>query len=91
MSDDVSMNALAGSIADRASAILAAGCDMVLHCNGRLEEMREVADRTPELSGRSLQRAARALASRQPPQPFDRGAARVELDGLMARAGMAGA
>jgi beta-N-acetylhexosaminidase len=91
MSDDVSMNALAGSIPDRASAILAAGCDMVLHCNGKLDEMREVAGRTQELSGRSLQRAARALASRQPPQPFDRAAARAELESLMERAGMAGA
>src|SRR5277367_6483528 len=43
MSDDVSMNALAGSIAERTRAIVAAGCDMVLHCNGKLEEMRQVA------------------------------------------------
>ena len=43
MSDDVSMNALAGSLAERTRAIVAAGCDMVLHCNGKLDEMREVA------------------------------------------------
>jgi beta-N-acetylhexosaminidase len=91
MSDDVSMNALAGSIADRTRAIVAAGCDMVLHCNGKLDEMREVAAETPELSGRALQRAERALASRQPPQPFDRSRARAELDGLIERAGMTGA
>src|SRR6185437_4754843 len=36
MSDDVSMNALAGTIADRTAAVFAAGCDMVLHCNGKL-------------------------------------------------------
>ena len=40
MSDDVSMNALAGSIAERTRAIVNAGCDMVLHCNGKLDEMR---------------------------------------------------
>ena len=91
MSDDVSMNALAGSIAERTRAIFAAGCDMVLHCNGKLDEMREVARETPELSGRALQRATRALASRQPPQPFDRPRARAELDALIERAGMAGA
>ena len=51
MSDDVSMNALAGSIAERTRAIVAAGCDMVLHCNGKLDEMREVARETPELAG----------------------------------------
>ncbi len=57
MSDDVSMNALAGSIAERTRAIFAAGCDMVLHCNGKLDEMREVAGETPELSGKALERA----------------------------------
>jgi len=91
MSDDVSMNALAGSIAERTRAIVAAGCDMVLHCNGKLDEMREVAHETPELSGKALQRARMALASRKPPQPFDRLAARAELDGLIDRAGLAGA
>jgi beta-N-acetylhexosaminidase len=80
MSDDVSMNALAGSIAERTRAIFASGCDMVLHCNGKLEEMREVARQTPELSGKPLERAARALASRTAPQAFDRLKARIELD-----------
>jgi beta-N-acetylhexosaminidase len=89
MSDDVSMNALAGSIAERTRAILAAGCDMVLHCNGKLDEMREVARETPELSGTALERARRALASRKAPQAFDRLKARAELDALMDRAGTA--
>jgi beta-N-acetylhexosaminidase len=89
MSDDVSMNALAGSIAERTRAIVAAGCDMVLHCNGKLDEMREVASQTPELSGRALQRANKALASRREPQPFDRNAARTELDALVQQTGMA--
>jgi beta-N-acetylhexosaminidase len=87
MSDDVSMNALAGSIAERTRAIVTAGCDMVLHCNGRLDEMREVARETPELSGMALQRANRALASRKPPEPIDRQAARAQLDALMDRVG----
>jgi beta-N-acetylhexosaminidase len=91
MSDDVSMNALAGSIAERTRAIISAGCDMVLHCNGKLEEMRDVARETPALSGKAKQRAARALASRKPPLPFDRKAARAELDALIERAGTAGA
>src|SRR6202795_2374815 len=82
MSDDVSMNALAGSIAERTRAILTAGCDMVLHCNGKLDEMREVAAETPELSGMALERARRALASRAAPQAFDRLAARAELEAL---------
>jgi beta-N-acetylhexosaminidase len=57
---------------------------MVLHCNGKLDEMRQVAAETPELSGKALDRAQRALASRKPPQPFDREAARAELDALTA-------
>jgi beta-N-acetylhexosaminidase len=91
MSDDVSMNALAGSIAERTRAIIAAGCDMVLHCNGDLGEMRAVAAETPELSGRALERANRALASRRAPQAFDRVAARAELDALIDRARAVGA
>jgi beta-N-acetylhexosaminidase len=88
MSDDVSMNALAGSITERTQAIVSAGCDMVLHCNGNLDEMREVAREAPLLSGLALERARRALASRKPPQPLDRVAARAELDELIGRAGV---
>jgi beta-N-acetylhexosaminidase len=92
MSDDVSMNALAGSVAERTRAIFAAGCDMVLHCNGKLDEMRPVARETPELSGKALARAKRALAARKAPLAFDRAAARAELDALIERgAGAAGA
>jgi beta-N-acetylhexosaminidase len=61
---------------------------MVLHCNGDLDEMRAVARETPELSGKALERASRALASRKAPQPFDRQTARAELDALINRAGM---
>jgi beta-N-acetylhexosaminidase len=91
MSDDVSMNALAGSVAERTRAIVAAGCDMVLHCNGKLDEMREVAQNTPQLSGPAKVRADAALASRRAARPFDRTAARSELAALIAQAGTAGA
>ena len=91
MSDDVSMNALAGTIAERTRLALAAGCDVVLHCNGKIEEMREVAGQAPGLSGKALERATRALAARRLPQPFDRAAARVEFDALIARANTASA
>jgi len=61
MSDDVSMNALSGDFAARTDAILAAGCDVVLHCNGDMGEMRAVTARTPVLTGRAAERATRAL------------------------------
>lgn len=89
MSDDVSMNALQGTIADRTRALLAAGCDMVLHCNGVLDEMRQVARETPVLAGEALKRADRAIASRKAPQPFDRYTARAELDELIGQTGTA--
>jgi beta-N-acetylhexosaminidase len=87
MSDDVSMNALAGSIAERTRAAFAAGCDVVLHCNGKLDEMRQVAGETPELSGKTLERARLALAARKSPLAFDRTAARAELDALIGQLG----
>lgn len=87
MTDDVSMNALQGTIAERAGASIAAGCDIVLHCNGNAEEMRDVAANVPLLAGKALARADGALAARGAPQPFDRKQARAELDELVARAG----
>jgi beta-N-acetylhexosaminidase len=61
MSDDTSMKALSGDFPTKAASILAAGCDLVLHCNGVFEEMSGIASRTTTLSGKSLQRAERAL------------------------------
>jgi beta-N-acetylhexosaminidase len=86
MTDDLSMAALSGSIGERSRAALAAGCDVVLHCNGKLDEMRAVAAATPELSGEAARRAAAALASRQAPAAIDRAAARREFDALMQQA-----
>jgi beta-N-acetylhexosaminidase len=87
MSDDVSMNALQGTIADRTRAIIAAGCDMVLHCNGNLAEMEQVASETPVLGGEALARANRAIAGRTGPQAFDYEQGRAELELLIGRAG----
>lgn len=76
MSDDVSMKALSGSIAERSRAALAAGCDVVLHCNGDLAEMTQVAGAAPELAGAAAQRAEAALAQRKASDEFDVDAAR---------------
>jgi beta-N-acetylhexosaminidase len=79
MSDDVSMRALSGTIAQRTAAALAAGCDLALHCNGDLAEMRAVAANAPALTGRAAERADRALAARRTPEPLDEAAARAEF------------
>lgn len=84
MSDDVSMNALSGPISVRVKAALFAGCDVVLHCNGRIEEMREVAEEAKPLEGPALRRAERALAQLGPAAAFDRDAAEARLGELMA-------
>jgi beta-N-acetylhexosaminidase len=76
MSDDVSMNALSGTIAERSRDALAAGCDVVLHCNGDLTEMAAVAGVVPELAGDAASRADAALARRTAPEEFDTDAAR---------------
>jgi beta-N-acetylhexosaminidase len=83
MGDDVSMNALSGTIAERARVSLAAGCDLVLHCNGKLDEMRAVAEQAPELAGDAARRAAAALAVRKSPSGIDLPAARREFAAMM--------
>ena len=63
MSDDTSMKALSGDFPEKAEAILAAGCDMVLHCNGVMEEMQGIVSRIRPLAGKSLERANAALSA----------------------------
>ena len=76
MSDDISMGALSGTLAERSRAAIAAGCDIVLHCNGDLAEMSAVAGAVPTLSGEAAARAQAALAQRKAPEEFDVEAAR---------------
>ena len=87
MSDDVSMQALSGTIAERTAAAIAAGCDLALHCNGRMDEMVAVAAHSPLLSGKALARAERAAALRVTPGDFDEVAARAEFAALMGGVG----
>jgi len=84
MSDDISMKALSGTLAERSRATLAAGCDVVLHCNGSFAERREAADACPPLSGDAKRRADAALAQRRTPAPFDVAAAREEFAAMSA-------
>ncbi|MFK4823861.1 beta-N-acetylhexosaminidase [Paenochrobactrum sp. BZR 588] len=62
MSDDISMKALSGDLGDLAEAIITAGCDIVLHCSGDIEEMQKVAARTIALEGKAKRRADLALS-----------------------------
>lgn len=83
LTDDLSMRALGGPIGERARRAFAAGCDLALHCNGRMAEMKAVARASPPLAGEAAARAARALAARRPPEPVDRPALAARLDRLL--------
>jgi len=83
MTDDLSMEALSGSIGDRTAASIAAGVDMALHCNGDMAEMRDCASHCGLLEGAALARADAALARRHAPDPVDIHALEAELDGLL--------
>jgi beta-N-acetylhexosaminidase len=62
LTDDLSMKALKGSFTERAAGSLAAGCDVVLHCNGDMSEMRQVADGLSPLSAAAKARYERGQA-----------------------------
>lgn len=84
MNDDISMNALKGTIAERAAAVIAAGNDVLLHCHGIMEEMVQVADHAPVLAGASLLRAQAVEAAFGTGDGADEQALRDEFNALIA-------
>lgn len=86
MTDDLSMHALSGPFGQRAKKALAAGCDVILHCNGEQSEMEPIAANTPRLAGKAAARADAALAMRRVPDDFDRSAASARLSELLGEA-----
>ena len=87
ISDDISMGALAGSLAERAVRSLDAGCDLALHCNGVMSEMVEVAQAVPPISSAAQARLVRGEAVRRRRRDeIDRRAAGLRFGELMAAA-----
>jgi beta-N-acetylhexosaminidase len=85
MTDDLSMKALSGGFTERAEAALAAGCDVVLHCNGDMDEMQAVAKGVGKLRGAAKRRAGAAMARlARTPEPLDEPAARARFAGAFA-------
>ena len=87
MSDDLSMKALDGPMSVRARAALFAGCDVLLHCNGDMDEMTDVAGEAKTLEGLPLKRAQSAMARLGTAPDFDAAAASARLSALLAGAG----
>lgn len=84
MSDDLSMKALKGTIRQSAEAVISAGSDVTLHCNGNLAEMAEAAAGTPALSGAAQRRFEKAVAVLSGSQPFDAEDAQARLSAVLA-------
>jgi beta-N-acetylhexosaminidase len=83
MSDDSSMNALKGTLVERAANIAAGGCDIVLHCNGVMDEMTAVAREVPALAGRALDRATKVEAAIGKATEGDEAALRAEFNAML--------
>ena len=83
MTDDLSMKALKGSFADRCDASFNAGCDIVLHCNGLMDEMVQVAEASPKLSSLAHTRANRALDMRKTPESINIEVAKDQFHSMM--------
>lgn len=83
MTDDLSMQALSGTLTQRAVAALGAGCDVVLHCNGKRADIEEVARVTPLLTPKGQARADHALAQRRSPDSNNMNALDSELHALL--------
>ncbi|WP_372573130.1 beta-N-acetylhexosaminidase [Ruegeria jejuensis] len=90
MTDDISMKALSGSVADKATRAIAAGVDVVLHCNGTFQDRAAVAQAAGEMSAVAQARAERAMAQRKDPQPLDIEAAEAEHSRLIGGQGYGG-
>ena len=85
MSDDLGMEALRGDFGSRAAGVVAAGCDVALHCSGKMEEMVAVASAAPEMTPEGHDRLARAMAStRIDPEEFDFAEEIAKRDQLLA-------
>ena len=82
MSDDISMKALAGDLGDLSREAIAAGCDVVLHCNGTLDEKRLVAEAAGRMGEVAQARAECALAARRVPGEIDIAALEAEFEAL---------
>ena len=87
MCDDLGMGALEGGMEERTRGVMEAGCDLALHCNGRIEEMRAVAGACGPLEGDGERRLEAALTRRKTLQAFDASEALAALNAAFSARG----
>lgn len=83
LTDDLNMQALSGSLSERTSRSLAAGCDIALHCKGDFDEMQAVAQAAGAMSPATQLRAKAALGQRQHAKIIDIAALEAEFSALL--------
>ncbi len=83
MTDDISMKALTGTLGELSRLSIDAGCDVILHCNGTLGEMEDVASAAGEMTPNAQRRADAALACRRTPDPVDISHLQAQLEALV--------
>lgn len=84
LTDDLDMQALSGSIPERAAASLAAGCDLVLNCWGRMADMEGIAKAVPTITPQGAARLERAMASVGPMEDVSQADLLAKRDALLA-------
>jgi beta-N-acetylhexosaminidase len=83
LTDDLNMEALSGDLATRTARAMVAGCDIALHCSGKMAEMQAVMMAAGTMTPDAMTRGARALAARRLPDPVDIAALEADLAGLL--------
>lgn len=84
LTDDIDMEALSGTIPERSERAIAAGCDVVLNCWAKMDDMQGIAARCGEMRAESMARLDRAMAARQDAEEYDRSALLAKRDKLLA-------
>ena len=89
LTDDLDMEALSGSVPERAEISVAAGCDLALNCWAKMNDMIGIAERLPTMSAETAARLERALAGTGIAPDGDKAELLATRDTLLAIAGAA--
>ncbi len=86
VTDDISMGALSGDVGERAANALSAGCDLVLHCNGEMDEMQALVEVVPEIKGAARSRTQLAMKENKIAELPERESLKSRFDAVIRQA-----